>query len=113
MKKEFLILMLSLLYSCASFNNEEENLHKGYFSYLADAAVFIDCETKEKYPVAMEGDYITMEKKYLEISKTDGQEILVRVTGEFIKRNKIEGKGKQKFLVVNKFIEFMPNRSCY
>jgi hypothetical protein len=53
-----------------------------------------------------------MEKKYLEISKTDGQEILVRVNGKFIDRDKIEGEGKRKFLVVSKFIEFMSNRSC-
>ncbi len=112
MNKVIIMLMLSLLFSCASFTNENKNYHQGYFSYLADAAIFIDCDTKEKYPVAMEGDYITMEKKYLEISKTDGQEILVRVNGKFIDRDKIEGEGKRKFLVVSKFIEFMPNRSC-
>jgi copper homeostasis protein (lipoprotein) len=112
MNKVVIMLMLTLLFSCASLTHENKNHHQGYFSYLADAAIFIDCETKERYPVAMEGAYITMEKKYLEISETDGQKILVRLDGEFIERNKIEGEGKQKFLVVNKFIEFMPNESC-
>lgn len=112
MKKIFLILILFLLYSCSSLKNENVNLHKGYFSYFADAAMFVDCQTNEKYPVAMEGDYISLEKKYLELSVTDGQKILVKVNGKFIERDKIEGEGKRKFLIVNKFIEILPNQTC-
>ncbi len=112
MKKTFLFFILILISSCTSLKNEYKDFHKGYFSYFADAAMFIDCETNEKYPVAMEGDYITLEKEYLEISESGGEKILVKVNGEYIERNKIEGEGKQKYLIVNKFLEILPNQAC-
>jgi copper homeostasis protein (lipoprotein) len=112
MKNIILLTILTIATSCFSIKNEDEGFLKGYFSYFADAAIFLDCQTNEKYPVAMEGDYISLEKKYLELSVTDGQKILVKVNGKFIEREKIEGEGKRKFLIVNKFIEILSNQTC-
>lgn len=112
MKYILLLSILILTSSCSSINSENKNILKGYFSYLADAALFIDCETNEKYPVAMQGDYITLEKEYLNVVDTAGQKVIVTLDGEYADLDKIEGEGKRKFLIVNKFIEIQPNDSC-
>lgn len=112
MKNILLLFLLVLLSSCRSFDYENKNILKGYFSYFADAALFIDCQTNEKYPVAMEGDYIALEKEYLNISQSGGEKYIVRLKGEYIERNKIEGEGRRKYLIVNKFIEIFPNQTC-
>lgn len=110
--KRLLILVLVFMSSCSSIDTEQKYTYKGYFSYLADAAIFIDCKTNEKYPVAMEADYITAETKYLDIASTPGERILIIVNGEISKRDKIEGNGKINFMIINKFLEILPNQLC-
>jgi len=39
------------------------------FRYLADAAQFEECLTGRSYPVAMEGDYLALERAYLALPK--------------------------------------------
>ena len=112
MKNILLLFIFIFLSSCSSINTENKNILKGYFSYLADAAIFIDCETNEKYPVAMEGDYITLEEEYLKITESDGQRILVAIDGEYIERNKMEGEGKMKYLIIEKLLNIFPNQTC-
>lgn len=112
MKYILLVPILILVSSCSSITNENKNLRKGYFSYFADAALFVDCETNEKYPVAMMGDYINLEKEYLNVAESAGQKLFVLIDGEYRELDKIEGEGKRIFLIVNKFIEIEPNKAC-
>ncbi|MEE9430623.1 MAG: hypothetical protein V3V16_06250 [Melioribacteraceae bacterium] len=112
MKNIALLIILVVITSCSSFKNEQKNFHKGYFSYFADVGLFVDCETNEKYPVAMEGDYLALEKEYLEMAKITGEKIIVTLNGKIEKRNKMEGVGKRNFLVVKKFIGMFPNKNC-
>lgn len=112
MKYILLLSILILTASCSSIITDNNNILKGYFSYMADAALFVDCETNEKYPVAMKGDYITLEKEYLKVAETAGQKVIVELEGEYADLDKIEGEGKRTFLIVNKLIELQPNQTC-
>ena len=112
MKKILLLLIFILVSSCSSTKIEKKTILIGYFSYFADAPFFIDCETNEKYPVAMEADYIFLEEEYLKIAESAGQKILVTINGDYIERKKMEGEGKRKYLIVNKLLNIFPNRTC-
>ena len=113
MKKIIILILLSTLVSCSSFevNNDAKKI-KGFYSYMADAALFYDCETGKKHPVAFEGDNLKLEKAYLEINENAGEKILVTLLGNYELRDKIEGTGKEEFLVVTKFINIWPNIDC-
>ena len=112
MKNIVLLVILITINSCSLFKSEEQNYHKGYFSYIADAAIFVDCKTNQKYPVAMEGDYIKLEEKYLQVVKTGGEKIIVTLNGKIVEKDKIEGEGRRDFLVVDKFLDIFPNENC-
>jgi uncharacterized lipoprotein NlpE involved in copper resistance len=112
MKNIILLLILILVSSCSSTKITEKNIKTGYFSYFADAPLFVDCETNEKYPVAMEGDYIFLEEEYLKINESAGQSILISLHGKFEERSGMEGDGKRKFLIVNKLLNIFPNETC-
>lgn len=112
MKNILILGTLILITSCSSTNVGNKAIMKGYFSYFADAPLFVDCETDEKYPVAMEADYIFLEEEYLKIAETAGQKILISLNGDYIERNKMEGEGKIKYLIVNKLLNIFPNETC-
>ena len=54
-----------------------EDLMRGLFTYMADAALFEDCASGQRYPVAMEADYISAERVYLEARSEPGAPLLV------------------------------------
>ncbi len=113
MKRSISLLLLSILISCSSIeNNNTDKMLKGMYSYMADAAIFTDCETNKKYPVAFEGDNISLEQAYLEIIENPGEKIIVTLSGHFENRSKMEGDGKREFLIVDKFDRIWPNIDC-
>lgn len=113
MKKLSIILLLPILFSCSSIENaQKSNSLKGMYSYMADAGMFIDCNTQKKYPVAMEADNISLEQAYLKIAEEPREKILVTLIGTFEKRPKIEGDGEMEFLIVSKFDKIWPNIDC-
>ena len=112
-QKSIALLLLSILISCSSIENNNTNkMLKGMYSYMADAAIFTDCETNKKDPVAFEGDNISLEQAYLEIIKNPGEKIIVTLSGHFENRSKMEGDGKREFLIVDKFDRIWPNIDC-
>lgn len=113
MFKSLLIVLMLVLSSCSSQKAKEEaDLFKGYFSYLADAALFTDCKDNMRYPVAMESDYLKLEKEYLGVVDDGGEKLLITFTGEIVERNRVEGEGKRKFVVVKKLVSISPNKKC-
>jgi len=113
LKKYFALFLIPVLFSCSSLHSKyDKNELKGFYSYMADAAIFYDCESGNKYSVAFEGDNIALEKAYLEVSENPGEKILVTLNGHFISRNKMEGSGTEDVLVVTKFINIWPNVDC-
>jgi copper homeostasis protein (lipoprotein) len=87
------------------------DLH-GMFSYLADAASFLDCATAERYPVAMEGDYLALEGAYLAARRYDAEPLLVEVRGTLSPRPGLEGDRVQTHLVVTEYVNIYPGETC-
>ena len=85
---------------------------KGMFSYMADAPLFVECYSQMKFPVAMEKDYLQLERKYLSNVEEAGKPLLVTLKGSLISRPKMEGKGNELTLVVEKFEKVWPKRDC-
>lgn len=113
---KFILIIIVLLFLGFSVNSwrlkyNQENIYTGYFSYIADAALFIDCKDNKRYPVAQEGDYLKIENEYLRIIKVGGEKILITFNGEIIEKNKTEGTGKLKFIVVKDIIS-ISDKNC-
>ena len=75
---------------------------EGMFRYLADAAIFRDCLDGRSYPVAMEGEYIELERAYLNSGIVGGGEIFVRLRGRYLERPAMEQGNNEINLIVDK-----------
>jgi copper homeostasis protein (lipoprotein) len=94
----------------------EPRLHlAGMFRYLADAASIRLCATGATLPVAMEGDYLALERAYLAARPADapGEPLLVNLEGLITSRPSAEpGRGPVRTLVVERFVAVHPGQSC-
>lgn len=94
----------------------EPRLHlQGMFRYLADAASVRLCATGARLPVAMEGDYLKLERAYLgaQPAGSAGQPLLVNLEGLISQRPSAEpGRGPQRTLVVERFLGVHPGEGC-
>ncbi len=101
------------LQRAATFAPFEPRLHlSGMFSYLADAAAFTECLTGVRYPVAMEADYLALERAYTQAPHEPGAAVRVNLEGRLAQRPKMEGEGLQPTLVVDSFIGISPGETC-
>lgn len=85
---------------------------QGSYSYMADAGIFVDCATREQWPVAMEGDNATLERAYAKAEVAPGAPLLITVEGRVESRPRIEGQGEETTLVVERFVRTWPNQTC-
>lgn len=83
----------------------------GMMTYMADAATFTECVTNRSYPIAMEGDYLALERAYLEQTATPGAPLYVHVEGSLLTRPAMEGP-ERRSLVVDRFIRTRPGVTC-
>jgi copper homeostasis protein (lipoprotein) len=85
---------------------------RGMYRYFADAGLFTDCLTRRRWPVAQEKDNASLESAYAKARLTAGEELLVNLEGQIAMRPKMEGKGAQPALVVERFIGVWPGERC-
>jgi heat shock protein HslJ len=85
---------------------------RGMYRYFADAGLFTECLTRRKWPVAQEKDNAALESAYVKARLTSGEELLVNLEGQIAMRPKMEGKGAQPTLVVERFIGVAPGETC-
>ncbi|TFH26579.1 MAG: META domain-containing protein [Myxococcales bacterium] len=85
---------------------------QGMYTYMADAGVFLDCATHEQWPVAHEGDNATLEREYSKAEIAPGSPLLVTVEGGLDGRPKVEGRGKETTLIVQRFVRTWPRETC-
>lgn len=83
----------------------------GMMTYLADAAMFEECLTGRAYPIAGEGDYVALERGYLDARAEPGAPLLVHVEGGLVLRPAMEGQDRTH-LVVDRFIKTVPGETC-
>ena len=84
----------------------------GEMRYMADAALFTDCRTGRTYPIAMEADYVRMERAYLDVAGEPGGPLYVTFEGFIAPRPKMEGDGLEPTVIVEYFINVWPGRKC-
>jgi len=85
---------------------------RGMYSYMADAGSFVDCATQERWPVATEGDNAALERAYGEAKQAPGSPLLVTVDGRLDLRPKVDARGKQTTLIVERFVRTWPRETC-
>jgi heat shock protein HslJ len=85
---------------------------QGMYSYMADAGIFVDCATREQWPVAHEGDNATLEREYGKAKIAPGSPLLVTVEGGLDSRPKVDGRGKETTLIVQRFVRTWPRETC-
>jgi copper homeostasis protein (lipoprotein) len=94
----------------------EPRLHlAGMFRYMADAASIRLCATGTNLPVAMEADYLPLERAYLTARPADapGEPMLVNLEALISNRPSAEpGRGLIRTLVVERFVAVHPGQSC-
>lgn len=84
----------------------------GMFRYMADAAIFEELITGVKYPVAMEEDYLSLERAYIHERKVAGESIRTYIDGQIMLKNPMEGDKKVPTVVVKKFINIDKKSVC-
>jgi uncharacterized lipoprotein YbaY/heat shock protein HslJ len=85
---------------------------RGMFRYMADAATFTDCLTGQRWPVAMEGDYKTLEAAYLKNRRQSADGLLATLEGQVAMKPGMEGGQPTPTLVVERYIGIWPGETC-
>jgi heat shock protein HslJ len=85
---------------------------QGMYSYMADAGVFVDCATKEQWPVATEGDNASLERAYGKARVEPGSALLVTVEGRLEPRPKVDARGTETNLIVERFVRTWRRQTC-
>jgi uncharacterized lipoprotein NlpE involved in copper resistance len=93
----------------ASETRAERN---GMFRYMADAATFMDCQTRERWPVAMEASYKALEAAYLQTRREPGEELMASVEGQVMSRPNADGGRPVSTLVVTRYVGVWPGETC-
>jgi heat shock protein HslJ len=90
---------------------------RGMFLYFADAARFTECRSGRSWPVAMEGDFLSLQRAYL-AARPEPQagampsSLLARIEGTVAQRPRMEGEGTIPTVVVERFVSLAPGDSC-
>lgn len=87
----------------------------GMFRYMADAASMRLCGSDATLPVAMEADYLSLERAYLaaQPAASPGEPMLVKLEGRIRERPSAEpGRGPVPTVVVERFAGVFPGESC-
>jgi copper homeostasis protein (lipoprotein) len=85
---------------------------QGMYTYLADAGLFVDCATEERWPVAPEEDNAALERAYEQARTAPGAPLLVTVEGRLERRPKVDAPGQQTMLIVDRFVRAWPGKTC-
>lgn len=85
---------------------------RGMYRYMADAGLFLDCETGRQWPVAMEADNAALERGYGKARVAPGSPLLVVIEGRLEPRPKMDGEGTETMLIVDRFVRTRPGENC-
>jgi len=85
---------------------------EGMFRYMADSALFRDCSSNLVFPVAMEAQYIELERAYLNSGIEPGMELYSRLIGRYLERQDFDEKINKTMLIVDEVKETSNDKSC-
>ena len=83
----------------------------GLFVYFADAALFTECLTGQRFPVLMEGEYIALERAYLEERAAPMAPLLSRIDGRISLAEAMEGPPRRS-VFVDRLHHVTPDGGC-
>lgn len=84
----------------------------GMFTYMADAPRIVLCADGRSLPVAMEGDYLALERAYGAARSAPTQPLLVELDGRIALREAMEPARPAPHLVVDRFSGVWPRETC-
>ncbi|HET9063560.1 MAG TPA: META domain-containing protein [Candidatus Binatia bacterium] len=84
----------------------------GELRYMADAARFTQCSSGRSYPVAMEADFASLERAYLDAVSEPAAPLYVTFEGSIADRPRMEGEGTEPTVVVDRFLAVSPGKRC-
>ena len=85
---------------------------RGMYRYLADAGIFTECLTRQRWPVAQEDENAALERSYLKVRRDPGEELMVSVEGHVKLLPPMEGASRWPTLVVTRFTGIWPGETC-
>jgi heat shock protein HslJ len=95
-----------------SFGSPAEPMRwRGDFVYFADSALFTDCASGQRWPVAKEGDYLALEIAYLHWRGAPKAPLLANFDGRVEVRESMEGPPREH-MVVDRLVSVQPGSSC-
>lgn len=127
MKKMFLLFIVFVAaISCSNKTENDENAaasnntqltsntisFEGDFVYYADSAIFSNYAEMKNYPVAMEGEYINLEREYTAFNFAEPTKVNLKVEGYLEDRAGMEEGTANKYLIVTKIIGFDTNKTA-
>ncbi|MEI0532183.1 copper homeostasis protein [Brachyspira pilosicoli] len=127
MKRIFLLFIVFIAaISCSNKTENNENAampnetqltsnttaFEGDFVYYADSAIFSNYAEMKNYPVAMEGEYINLEREYTAFNFTEPTKVNLKVEGYLEDRPGMEEGTTNKYLIVTKIIGFDTNKTA-
>jgi copper homeostasis protein (lipoprotein) len=89
---------------------------RGMYRYMADAALFDECLTRRRLPVAFTEDNLALERAYLQLQRTSGLapggEVLAELVGRISLLPPMEGDGVLPQLAPVRFIALHHGEDC-
>ncbi|MCY3415774.1 envelope stress response activation lipoprotein NlpE [Citrobacter sp. BNK-39] len=82
---------------------------RGMYFYMADAAIFTDCATGKRMPVANNAQ---LERDYLASRAENGQSVLLTLEAHFTLESNPDTGEKVKTLMADKDAKFIPGKAC-
>ena len=84
----------------------------GLFRYMADAAIFRECRTGQRWPVAMEKDFPRLERAYRNAAAEPGAPARLSVWATVEERPKMDGAGTEPTLIVHRTDLITADQAC-
>ena len=84
----------------------------GHYRYLADAAVFVECDSGIAYPVIIDAGHLPVERAWLNKRGEPGSAVLLAVEGRFLLREPEPGLPARMHLAFTGAGEFRPGDAC-
>ncbi|RSK30092.1 copper resistance protein NlpE N-terminal domain-containing protein [Hymenobacter metallilatus] len=84
----------------------------GRYTYLADAAVFVECGSDRRYAIASTGLNAQLQRQYGTTRQEAGKPVFLRVAATVASQPRTEGTGTEATLQVAKILEMKPDPIC-
>jgi uncharacterized lipoprotein NlpE involved in copper resistance len=84
---------------------------RGDFVYFADSAIFTDCASGKRWPVAMSDDFLALQHAYMQWRGEPKAPLLANFDGRLEVREAMEGPAREH-IVIDRFVSVQPGTTC-